>query len=220
MSAPRPYNSRENCWSFNYRGGNHTLHESVPLRLVPEVEYAPVEDDYAPDEVDAWEMFDIWRREVQRAHERRQESDPYGFGDVLRDGDLLAIHWWVDSIPRKNHGHLFSETLHCTQTNKRYARARARGTALQRNDFEHHFTRPVNAVTGEPINWSRLPVGGGVWSRRDPMNWKGSYIYEATGWRPGPFQSEVSLRLLAECAEVERARITESCSRTSPPNPV
>ncbi|MFJ5843054.1 hypothetical protein ACIQGO_41135 [Streptomyces shenzhenensis] len=53
-------------------------------------------------------------------------------------------------------------------------------------DFLTYFSWPVNALTGERLNWVRLPVRDKLWhgDRCD----KGGFIQELTGWKPSPFE--------------------------------
>ncbi len=61
-------------------------------------------------------------------------------------------------------------------------------------DFLTHFTWPVHAVSGEPLNLLALPVIDKLWntSRAD----KGGFIQEATGWKPSILQPYVYLPAL------------------------
>jgi hypothetical protein len=52
------------------------------------------------------------------------------------------------------------------------------------------FSQPVNARTGEPLNWYRLPV----------CNARFSKFAAARGWLPSPFQRYASLRSIVENA--------------------
>lgn len=61
-------------------------------------------------------------------------------------------------------------------------------------DFLSEFTWPTNSQTGERLRWARLPVVDKLWNseRGD----KGGFIQEATGWKPGPFQTTLHWPLL------------------------
>lgn len=67
-----------------------------------------------------------------------------------------------------------------------------------REDFLTHFTTPVHAETGEPINWARLPVVDRGWnpSRGD----KAGFVQEATGWKPSPLQPVMDMRQIGAAA--------------------
>ncbi|PGH48164.1 hypothetical protein [Streptomyces sp. Ru87] len=53
-------------------------------------------------------------------------------------------------------------------------------------------------MTGEPLNWLRLPVLDRGWN--DTVSSKGGFIQEVTGWKPAPLQTTVDVRQLAAAA--------------------
>jgi len=55
---------------------------------------------------------------------------------------------------------------------------------------------PVNAKTGEPLNWFALPVVDKRWNTRRAD--KGGFIQEHTGWKPSVLQPYVYLPSLME----------------------
>jgi hypothetical protein len=57
--------------------------------------------------------------------------------------------------------------------------------------FLTHYKMPVNAETGEPINWLRLPVLDRGWSAT--ACGKGGFIQEVTGWKPSPLQATMDV---------------------------
>jgi hypothetical protein len=61
-------------------------------------------------------------------------------------------------------------------------------------DFLTFYTWPVNASTGEPLNWVTLQVLDKLWNRTRAD--KGGFIQEATGWKPAILQPFVHLQTL------------------------
>ncbi len=62
--------------------------------------------------------------------------------------------------------------------------------------FLTSFTPPVDAATGEPLNWWRLPV----------RNDRSPEFAKALGWLPSPFQEFAPLRSIVTNATVETRR--------------
>lgn len=65
-------------------------------------------------------------------------------------------------------------------------------------DFLTFFTWPLNAETGERLNWNRVPVADVRWT--PDQSDKGGFVQEATGWKPSPLQPHVNVDTLAVCA--------------------
>ncbi|WP_094288409.1 hypothetical protein [Mycobacterium lehmannii] len=211
-TAPRAtYTDLGNRWTFRYRGGEK-VHQHVPLVLTAEVDYAAFEDDYLPDEISARDLFREWVKYVHRNQERKREVADLAampFGDDDEDDwpcadafdDSLSISWFVSS-PVMRGGRVFEAADQCPA---RAGRA-ALYPALRTSTFSTYWTTPIHSVTGDEIDWWRVPFDPGHWARLRPgERWytaKGAYIYEATGWTPTPFQATVSLRYLAERAGV------------------
>ena len=61
-------------------------------------------------------------------------------------------------------------------------------------DFLTFFSWPEHAETGEALNWLRLPVLNKLWD--DGHADKGGFIQSATGWKPSPYQTVMSLNSL------------------------
>lgn len=70
----------------------------------------------------------------------------------------------------------------------------------RRQDFLSFFTWPIASDTGDLLKWPELPVANKLW--RPGSAEKGGFIQEATGWKPGPFQATVDIRLLEAVARV------------------
>lgn len=209
MSAPTSpratYTEAGNRWTFRYRGGKK-VHENVPLVLTAEVNYAAVEDDYLPDEISAREMFREWVKYVHRDQERkREEAVPWDDDGWPADfDDSLSITWFVSS-PVTSGGRVFETADHCPTLGPRRARFPTPGVVCS---FSSYWTTPLQSVTGDEVDWWRVPFDPGRWARLRAgeryYTAKGAYIYEATGWTPTPYQASVSLRHLAERAGMER----------------
>lgn len=78
------------------------------------------------------------------------------------------------------------------------------GGRFDHRNFLGFFSWPVNDATGEPLQWTRLPVADQGWrpaKGRRPKVWdKGGFIQQATGWKPAPLQRTVHLPSLLTAA--------------------
>ena len=83
-----------------------------------------------------------------------------------------------------------------------------------RENFLSFFSWPTDPVTGEQLNWLRLPVVDKFWyaARRD----RGGFIQEATGWKPGILQPFVTLGSLLQ-GRTCRAPEPSNDSASEPP---
>ena len=61
-------------------------------------------------------------------------------------------------------------------------------------NFLSFFTWPEHAITGEPLNWLRLPVLDRLW--RPGRGDKGGFIQEATGWKPNALEPHINVDML------------------------
>lgn len=162
-------------WRFASRESGYI--RTVPLWLYWEVEADSVSDDYDPDEMDAVEVWNEWRR-------RYPPTPDEFFGPTTK-----RISWYVegggvfDSAPGQDH----------------------RGVSyVPDGDFLTWFTWPVDPRTGESLQWLRLPVVDKLWrsaaSRR--VTTKGGFIQEATGWKPSPLQPFVDVAQLEQMSRL------------------
>jgi hypothetical protein len=56
----------------------------------------------------------------------------------------------------------------------------------EQDDFLTHYSFPTHAVSGERLNWLRLPVLDRAW--REDREDVGGFVQEASGWKPSPLQ--------------------------------
>jgi len=134
----------------------------------------PISDDYTTDEIGAGELFDRWRGRL---------TDGDGWSQRL--GEPWVDVWWsvttpeiagtYERAPFESHGYDW---------------------LVGADHFLTHFTWPMNADTGEPLNWLRLPVLDKLW--RPGQGDKGGFIEEATGWKPSALQSYVNVETLVQ----------------------
>jgi predicted GIY-YIG superfamily endonuclease len=148
-------------WNFSNHYGDR---ENTPLWLYWEVDGDPCSDNYSPDEVDAVELWNEWRRDYP--------PDPNEFF-----GPTAVRIWWFVEGP----GILEAAPAQDS-----------RGIDwMPQRHFLGSYTWPVDPKTGHPLQWMRLPVVDKVW-RTGPIpkgaHTKGGFIQEATGWKPAPFQ--------------------------------
>ena len=136
------------------------------IKAVWEVSLDPISDDFTPSEINAQDLFKLWVKKVE----------------VEYPDGLIPIFWFVDFkgsnistfewMPFQ-----FEHTSHTPNEN-----------------FLTFFTRPVNSVTNQPLNWFTLPVIDKQWNSKQSN--KGGFIQEATGWKPSVLQPYIYLPTL------------------------
>jgi hypothetical protein len=136
------------------------------IKAVWEVSFDPISDDFTPIETNAQDLFKLWVKKVE----------------VEYPDGLIPIFWFVD-FKGSNISTLewmpfqFEHTSHIPNEN-----------------FLTFFTRPVNSVTNQPLNWFTLPVIDKQWNSKHSN--KGGFIQEATGWKPSVLQPYIYLPTL------------------------
>lgn len=176
MSTVQPYPSTAR-WTFHSTRSGHE--RTVQLALYWESDGSAMSDDYAPDEADASEL---WRKWVDRYAAKYHQESPETYAP-----HHVPIYWFVMSV---GGGGTFEAAPHQTLPD----------SFLQRQHFLTSYTEPVHAVTGEPINWLRLPVLSRGWNASQAD--KGGFIQEATGWKPSPLQPVMDVRQVARAAGI------------------
>ena len=173
-----------NRWTYSSRQSGFTHTEE--LALVAELDGDDLTDDYTADEISAHDLWKIWvDRHVDMLH--KEWPDLYSPGEV-------HITW---GIKGPNRGNVAEYAPHARRLPKpRYA-ALAPDDSF-REDFLTHFTHPVHAVTGERLNWLRLPVLDSAWNRTTAT--RGGFIQQVTGWKPSPLQPTVNVRQIGAAA--------------------
>lgn len=180
----------------HYRWRNKTSgHEfNGELELSWEVHGDPISDDYAgTDEISAADLLRKW---TERYY-------PEAIAETLYGPGAVKIHWFVTGEPFE--GGPFSPDV---------------WTLDSEEDFLTFFTWPVNADTGDRLNFYTLSVRDKVWTED---RWdKGGFIQEATGWKPSPFQpvmhvptvlAAAGLGHLAPLTQRERGPLHEAARR-------
>jgi hypothetical protein len=169
MSTVQPYPAGT-IWNYhNLRDPSVTRAEEILLSWEPNGCW--ITDDYLPEEIAAARLWKLWTDKV--ATLLSDDDSHYAPGDV-------AINWTVrpaaEYLPYAGPG----------------------GVDPSRETFLTFFSHPVHAVTGEKLNWARLPVLNKGWNadRQD----KGGFIQEVLGWKPAPFQSLMNVHQLAAAA--------------------
>jgi hypothetical protein len=134
-----------------------------------EVSMDPISDDYTPREISAADLFDRWARTVT-------PKFPNG---------LIPVYWSVQAPDAGICEVLPFQFDHCSPP--------------LGEDFLTYFNWPVDARSGDPLNWLELPVVDKLWNARRAE--KGGFIQQATGWKPSIFQSYVYLPSLIRSRE-------------------
>lgn len=171
-TAPYPPGTR---WVFQARGTSHT--KTTELFLLPEPNGSTITDDYTRDEITAHDLWVQWVNEFADIEHKRHPDD-YDPGEV-------RIYWTVMNVAELA-PHSYD------------ARATRTSPYIPRDNFDTIYTPPKHAVTGEPLNWLRLPVADRGWNAT--VGDKGGFIQEVTGWKPAPLQSTMNVRQLGAAA--------------------
>lgn len=167
-------------WTFQARGTSYN--QTVELALLPELDGDHLTDEYVPADITAPELWAMWVKKFADAQHKARPDD-YDPGEV-------RIHWTVTTPSR---GNVFELAPHSYDT-----RAARTSPYTPHDNFGTIYNPPVHAVTGEPMNWLRLPVLDRGWN--DTVGNKGGFIQEVTGWKPSPLQPTVDVRQIGAAA--------------------
>lgn len=177
-SSVQPYPAGTE-WTFqNHRSGQTNTEELVYLW---EPEACWITDDYLVHEISSRELWSAWVKVVVD-HLAERHPTQYRTGDV-------HIAWYIRTA---NGSGIFEGAPHRDYT------PHARALDPNPESFLTFFTDPVHSVTGEPLNWLRLPVLDKGWNGRQSD--KGGFIQEVLGWKPAPLQPTMNVLQLARAA--------------------
>jgi hypothetical protein len=137
-----------------------------PLVAYWEVENDPISDDYTPGEISADDLLRKWAKAVEGKF----------------TSDLIPIHWFVESPGKAKIERMPFQFNHHPSIDS------------EPKDFLSYYSWPVNAKTGERLNWLAIPVVNKQWNTKQGD--KGGFIQEATGWKPAILQPFVHLPTL------------------------
>ncbi|MFJ5547010.1 hypothetical protein [Streptomyces sp. NPDC093225] len=181
----QPY-SAGTKWNFSYRQNGYEFTEELVFYAEPDG--STITDDYLPEEVNAQALWKMWVMGCADSSHKR-------WPDLFRPGEV-HIAWYVtrpeiigvfEGAPHARDLINFPGVLEGVSPDR-----------VESNHFLSYYTHPVNAETGEPLNWLRLPVLDLSWNSRRAN--KGGFIQEATGWKPSPLQPTVDVRQLGAAA--------------------
>ncbi|MEU9264579.1 hypothetical protein AB0E04_03870 [Streptomyces sp. NPDC048251] len=175
MSTVQPYPSTAR-WQYSNKQSHYE--QTQKLALYWEPDGSAMSDDYLPDEVDAHELWRMW---VDKYAGKYHQETP----DVYAPWHV-PIFWFVTSVE----GGTFESAPHQMLPI----------AFILRENFLTHFTHPVHARTGEPVNWMRLPVVDRGWNAERAE--KSGFIQEATGWKPSPLQPFMDVRQVGRAAGI------------------
>lgn len=178
---PYPSGTR---WTFAGRRHDHVHTEELALYAEPN--YSSITDDYLPEEITATELWRMWVDKVaNRAHEQ--------WPDLYRPGEITIL--WTVTTPSVTG--IFEAAP--------YARPLPQDPELvklfgpyEEEHFLTHYQHPVNAETGERLNWLRLPVLDRGWNATTAD--KGGFVQEVTGWKPSPLQPTMDVVQIGRAA--------------------
>lgn len=135
-------------WTFRARRGGHEIR--TDLVLYPELDCSAMVDDVY--ELDGQGQFEAYVQYLERSHRE------------WLDADAVPIIWSV-------HDCAFSGVYEA-------APFTAWGDSVGWGNFLTHYTWPVDAITGEPLDWYALPV----------VNDRFPEFAKALAWTPSPLQ--------------------------------
>lgn len=144
---------------YSWKTRRHNGDRIGELSLLWHVYNDALSDNYDSNEIDASDLWRIWRE--KNAIDEQAEAR-WGEG-------AMRISWLV-SGDAAYEGAPFAVDV----------------SGYASETFLDHFTTPIEVATGEPIQWTRLPVEDKLWNAE--RNDKGGFIQEATGWKPSPLQ--------------------------------
>ncbi|WP_392838726.1 hypothetical protein [Streptomyces sp. LN500] len=184
-------------WTFAYKETGFT--QTQELALVYDVSGSSVTDECDPAETSAQELWAAWvAAQVDTLHKE--------WPDLYRPGEV-HISWGV-TCPDENtiSEHAPHAKPHPGPNPKNMSSSEREahrfiygdGEDGYYEDFLTHFTHPVHVVTGERLNWLRLPVLDRGWNAAVAN--RGGFIQEATGWKPSPLQPTVDVRQIGAAA--------------------
>lgn len=159
-----------NRWTFTAKDGGHTQTQELALTYLPGgTEFT---DDYLPDEVTSEALWRMWTTKIAGLY---HEKHP----DQFHPGEV-PIYWTV--IHAHKNG-IYETAPHIPD---------------HPQNFLTYYTHPVHAVTGERLNWLRLPVEDRWWNATDAH--RGGFVQQATGWKPSALQPTMNFRQLDAAA--------------------
>jgi hypothetical protein len=179
-TQPYPPGTR---WTITSRYG-HTQTEELALYAEPN--YSSITDDYLPNEISA---TDLWRMWVDLAANKAHEQWP----DLYRPGEVTIL--WTVTTPEITG---VFEAAPFTRALPPDPGLTAMFGPRKEEDFLTFYKTPVNADTGEPLNWLRLPVLDRGWN--ETASDKGGFIQEVTGWKPSPLQPTMDVVQIGRAA--------------------
>jgi hypothetical protein len=155
-------------WTFQVLG-RPDLVRTEALAYLWEPNRCWITDDYLPEEITPRELWDRWVEEV-KDWLWEEDRARYAPGDV-------SIGWHIRDT---SSGGTAEGAPH-----RRYDPP-VDPFGPMPEDFLKFHSHPVHAITGEPLNWLRLPVLDKGWSAK--RSDKGGFIQELLGWKPAPLQ--------------------------------
>lgn len=144
---------------YSWKSRRHGADRIGELALLWFVYNDALSDDYDSSEVDARDLWRIWR-----------DKNPIDEQAESRWGEGAVRISWLVSGDASFEGAPFAVDI----------------SGYESETFLDHYTNPIEVATGDPIQWTRLPVEDKVW--REDRSDKGGFIQEATGWKPSPLQ--------------------------------
>jgi hypothetical protein len=155
-------------WEFKSNKDGR-LHTKVRLTAAWEVARDSVSEGARPEETSARELLGKWTYQVTKEF----------------SNGLIPIYWFVEALG--------PDVQSLAPFPAQFDHSHGQKT---KDDFLTRFTWPMEASSGDFLNWLTLPVQDKLWrpGRAD----SGGFIQEATGWKPSILQPFVYLQSLLE----------------------
>ncbi|HEX5566726.1 MAG TPA: hypothetical protein VFY14_07340 [Streptomyces sp.] len=181
MSTVQPYPPGTR-WRYRNKDSGYEFTEE--LVLYPEPNGATLTDDFVPEQIPAHDLWTMWVEEYADYYHER-------WPHLYRPGEVQIL--W--SVTTPEFLRVFEAAPYTVDSRTAPGETHADWAG---EDFLTHFTAPVHAVTGGPVNWARLPVVDRGW--RPGRGDKAGFVQEATGWKPAPLQPTMDVRQLGRAA--------------------
>ncbi|WP_208865611.1 hypothetical protein [Streptomyces viridochromogenes] len=169
-------------WIFRSKNGYVHTEELALSWLVGRA--GPICEDPSAEGQPADVLWRYWAKDANHYHERWPEA--------FRPGEV-HISWRVVS-PTPDSG--VFEGAPYTRDPRHLPRQSQ--VDEEQDDFLAHYSFPTHAVSGERLNWLRLPVLDRAW--REDREDVGGFVQEASGWKPSPLQLAMDVVQVARCS--------------------
>lgn len=176
--------------SWEWRSRSTGVLRRGPLNLHWKADGDEVGDSCSPMRFDASATWKLWVDELVQA----------GRFDKAAGPGWVRLYWFVRGLRIGTFATLRPDVAAGLISTPEVLERVPAGILAANQAFLDHFTWPVNADTGSPVNWLQLPVADKSWTTDRTTT--GGFIQEATGWKPAPLQPLIHLPTMALSARL------------------